>query len=138
MTRTLTPQSLPTATADQRATWWFRAVIALVVAAVVGLVLWTFVQRPIDGAGSAAPAPAPQSIRQVEHAAEVRAALEHLDDTEVRRFANRAGAAAVGRPDAESLGGLERAEVQRFGNRVTAPDGDGTSVPARRRPGVQP
>lgn len=130
MTRTLT--TVPgSSTVARRAEWRFRSLIAMLVAATIGLVVWVGVQqRQVAPDVDPVLAPAHQSIRQVEHAAEVRAALEHLDDSDVRRFRNRVGAIAPVRPDPEALRGLESAELRRFRNRI--------SVPEYERPGVQP
>jgi hypothetical protein len=90
---TRTPTTVPTTAAPTLTARRFR----LLVAATIGLAGWTVVQqRSVNDAISAAPAPIRQSVRQVEHADEARAALRRLDETDVTRFTNRVDALAAG------------------------------------------
>ena len=131
MTRTLTTAPAPTTVGSLRPAWRFRALIAVIVAATVGLIVWTGVQqRAVDTSVTTMPAPVHQSVRQIERADQVRAERQHLDDIEVRRFGNQVDAAAPVRPDAQRLDGLEEGELRRFRNRVDTPDD--------AHPGLQP
>lgn len=131
MTRTLHTTPAPTTVPSLRPAWRFRALIALIVAATVGLIVWTGVQqRAVDTSVTTAPAPAHQSVRQIERADQMRVELRHLDDTEVQRFRNQVEAAAPVRPDTQFLTRLEEAEQRRFRNRIGAPD--------HEHPGLQP
>jgi predicted negative regulator of RcsB-dependent stress response len=131
MTRDTTTATVAN-TAVLRFSWRFWALIAVVIAATAVLVTWTATQQHTDvGASSTAGQAAPAlSIRQVEHDADARAALERLDDTDARRFANQASALAPVKSNVQQMKRLEYAELQRFRNRAASP--------AYQHPGVQP
>lgn len=124
--------AIPAATAVSRFGLRFWALVAVIIAATAVLGMWMATQHHADvGASTVAAQAVPaQSIRQVEHEAEVRARLTHLDETDARRFANRAGALAPVRSNAQQMQRLEHAELQRFRNRAGSP--------VYRHPGVQP
>lgn len=143
MTRTLTTVP-PTTAPNLRSDWRFRALIAAIVVVTIALAAWTVAQqRTIDDTAGALPAPPQHSVRQIERAEETRAALQRLDEVEVRRFTNQATPLAPVRPDAHDLQRMEQTELKRFDNRGVQPAAEVAETAQQRaldysHPGVQP